>query len=245
MASDDFYVGYLPMPEGLKRFARVLVVSLAAALALLGGVVAALQRPSPSGVFEYGVERQFEGILFERPVPVLRVHHQGGAESFLLVGFGKFGLPEFARGADRRRVRFSGSLIYREGLTMVEMNDPQSFEVLGEPPTGDLWPEVEVIGPVELVGELVDTKCYFGVMRPATGKVHRACAVRCLSGGVPPGLLVRDHGDDGMVFMLVGQGSAPLAYDVEWAARTVRAAGTLELHDGIPVVRVRSLAPID
>ena len=82
-------------------------------------------------------------------------------------------------------------------------------------------------------------------MKPATGKVHRACAIRCLSGGVPPGVLVRTAGDDGVVFMLAGREGAALAYDVQWAALTVRAAGTLELHDATPAIRIDTLDIVD
>jgi len=40
-------------------------------------------------------------------------------------------------------------------------------------------------GEFDLVGEIVDSKCYFGNMNPGNGKVHRDCAVRCMSGGIP------------------------------------------------------------
>src|SRR5262249_13638648 len=42
------------------------------------------------------------------------------------------------------------------------------------------------LGAFDLVGEIVDGKCYWGVMNPGEGKVHRDCAVRCLSGGILP-----------------------------------------------------------
>ncbi len=48
------------------------------------------------------------------------------------------------------------------------------------------------LGAVQLTGEIVDSKCYFGVMNPGNGKVHRDCAARCISGGIPPAFLVRD-----------------------------------------------------
>ena len=54
-------------------------------------------------------------------------------------------------------------------------------------------PQVVSLGMSTLVEELVDTKCFLGVMRPASGNVHRGCAVRCLGGGAPPALLVRDE----------------------------------------------------
>ena len=40
--------------------------------------------------------------------------------------------------------------------------------------------EVEVLGPVELTGEIADSKCWLGVMNPGEGTVHRDCARRCL-----------------------------------------------------------------
>lgn len=93
-------------------------------------------------------------------------------------------------------------------------------------------------------GELVDTKCYFGVMRPATGKVHRACAVRCLDGGVPPGLLLRTgDGADRVVLLAGEEGRAPV-FDPQWAALTVVAEGDLEIHDGVPVLRAAALCPV-
>ena len=58
----------------------------------------------------------------------------------------------------------------------------------------------------------MDTKCFLGVMRPATGKVHRGCAVRCLSGGAPPALLVRDEQGNGVALLLASLNDQPLDY---------------------------------
>lgn len=78
-------------------------------------------------------------------------------------------------------------------------------------------------------------------MRPATGKVHRACAIRCLKGAVPPGQLIREENGDVMVFPLIGADGGPAAFDLQWAAREVAVEGTLELLDGLPVLRVGSM----
>jgi len=85
-------------------------------------------------------------------------------------------------------------------------------------------------------GELVDTKCWSGVMPPATGTVHRACAIRCLSSGVPPGLLVRDGSGDGVVLMLAGPEGETLKYDTQLAGTFIEASGILELHGLTPVL---------
>lgn len=244
---DDFYVNYLPWPPRLRRFVRR--VALAAVLVPLAvvAVVAVAQRPQPTGVFEFGVARTFEGTLLETPVPALRLDPDdtSAAARLVVVGFGKHGIPEWAAGHHGARVRFTGSLVYREGATMIEMNDRASFSVIeATSPSSPVAPSTTV-GVITVTGEIVDTKCYFGVMRPATGKIHRACAVRCLSGGVPPGLLVRERGDDGIVFLLAGEEGRPFAIDPEWAALTARATGLLEMHDGLPVLRVREITLID
>lgn len=245
--TEDFYIGYLPEgPPALARHTRRAVTVLALALPVLAAAVAWAQGSFDRGVFEFGVERSFEGVLYETPVPMLRVTGPAaaaapGAARLLLVGSGKHHLPEVARGHHGEKVAFDGSLIYRRGLTMIEMNAPETFRVLGPPEPGEGDGPVEMLGSVQLEGELVDTKCFSGVMRPGAGKVHRGCASLCLRGGIPPGLLVRGDGEGDVVVILAGRDGAPLDFDVEWAARTVRATGELELLDGVPVLRVVDL----
>ena len=249
-AREEFYVGYVDRaPPATGRFVRRVVVSVMLALAATIAIVAASQDPLPSGVFEFGVQRDFEGVLYVEPLPYLRVVGPSGdggraATNLLLVGLGKHGLPEEFRRHDGRKVSFRGSLIYRENLAMVEMNDPASFREVGQPGPEEARPRSGSVAEVALTGELVDTKCWLGVMRPATGKVHRACAVRCLKGGVPPGLLVRDPEGNATVFMLVGREGHALGFDLQMAARSVEVRGRLEFADGLPVIHVTRMGLI-
>jgi hypothetical protein len=144
-------------------------------------------------------------------------------------------------GAHGHRVRFNGSLIVREPFRMIEMNRPETFTVIDKGRTPAPDPDVSPLGAGKFTGELVDTKCWSGVMRPATGKVHRACAIRCLSGGVPPGLLIRDGSGDGVVLLLAGPAGETLKYDVQLAGTFIEASGMLELHGVTPVLRVDSI----
>ena len=244
--NDDFYIGYHDKAAPTQaRFVRRAVIGMAVLVGALAALLAARQQPQPDGRFEFGTSRAFEGVLYELPVPTLRVAGASAAPpavtNFVLVGFGKHGLPGFARGHDGKKVRFNGTLIQKDRLVMIEVNDEKSFQVLGEPAAHERHGASESLGEVSLTGELVDTKCWSGVMRPATGKVHRACAVRCLSGGVPPGLLLRDEQGNAVVVLLAGADGGKLAYDVEWAARVVLARGELELRDDLPVLRVTAL----
>ena len=239
---DEFYIGYLDeYPARTARWVRraaVLAVVLAAAAALAAAV---FQRPAEPGVFEFGQPRLFEGVLYELPFPVLHTKGAGGVETnYVLSGEGKFAAPAWFRGRHGHRVRFMGTLIQKGAAAMIEAAEKGTREDDGVETVDAL--ALKVRGPITLTGELVDTKCYFGVMRPGEGKVHRGCAVRCLSGGVPPGLLVRDKEGQGTVLLLAGEESwEPLVFDPQWAARTLTVQGQLEVSGNLALVRVRHM----
>jgi hypothetical protein len=186
----------------------------AALFALAGGIVAA-QRPFADSVHEFGIVREFEGWIAEHPYPMLRVERPGAISpsSWLLVARGKHGAAELVRGLDAARVRVRGTLIYRAGSTMVELAGPPGRLAAATPAPP---PRVEDLGERELSGEIVDSKCFLGVMKPGEGKIHRACAARCLSGGLPPLFLVR--GESGWTALLLTAASGGPA-DREAAAR--------------------------
>jgi nitrite reductase/ring-hydroxylating ferredoxin subunit/DMSO/TMAO reductase YedYZ heme-binding membrane subunit len=243
---DEFYVGYFPQaPPGIGRFLRR-TASLAASGALGAGLaLGSLQGPLGGGDFEFGRERTFAGTLLESPVSMLLP--PAGKDALILVGFGKSSIPDWARGHRGGEVRFKGSLIHRGETAMVEMNDPGSFEAPGGAGEDSSAANAAVIHPPEapeppagvftLTGELVDSKCWLGVMRPSTGKVHRACAVRCLSGGVPPALLVHREGEADRIVLLAGAAGRSAPFNPQWAGRTVRATGTLESLRGLQILR--------
>lgn len=247
-AEEEFYIGYLPAaPSGLARRIRSIVLILTLGVAALAFLAAFSQNPIDKGRFEFGILRTFEGVFYADPVPRLRMSLPEGknpssdAVTYLLVGAGKAGIPDEVRSHDGEKIRFNGSLIERENMLMIEMNDLSSLEVLGEPSSEESRNTTETLGKVTLTGEIVDTKCYFGVMRPATGKVHRACAIRCLEGGVPPGLLVRDEEGNGVVFMLAAPEGGTFDFDPQWAAIEVRVKGLLELENNVPILRVERM----
>lgn len=82
------------------------------------------------------------------------------------------------------------------------------------------------LGTFTLVGEIVDSKCYLGVMNPGETKVHRECAVRCISGGIPPMLVARDVAGNKVALQLVSSSGAPVNQDVlELVAEPVEITG--------------------
>ena len=106
-------------------------------------------------------------------------------------------------------------------------------------------PELE-LGLMTLVGEVVDSKCYLGAMKPGRGKPHRACAVRCISGGIPPLLRVEDHaGNVDLLLLVTSDGdSLPMevldrvAEPVEITGNVVRSGDRLLLHADLSSYRL-------
>ncbi len=235
---DAFFVGYTGVvPAAHRGRLRTFVLTALAATAIVAGAAALLQAPVDPGTFEYGELRDFEGVIVEEPVPHLVT---GPGESALLVGFAKSGLPAFARGHSGRRVAFRGTLLERGGRRMIEVNDEASFRVEGDGASAAPVP----VGRAIIVGELLDTKCYFGAMRPAVGKVHRACAIRCLGAGIPPAVRLIDAEGRESVVLLAGSGGEPLDLDVQWAGTVVRAEGSVEVHNGLRVLRVERIGRV-
>jgi len=209
----DFYVGYMPKtPVALARFVRRVTVVLAALAVCVAVVLVTGQRPFASSTFEYGKISKFEGTVEGFPYPTLVTERPGdvgqGQERsrYLLVAPGKHGADDIVAGLDGKRVRLRGQLIYRDGGTMIEVQ-PGSITSLGD---GPLTTNGKDLGAITLTGEIVDSKCYLGVMNPGQGKVHRDCASRCLSGGIPPLFVDLDNGEQ---YLLVGPNGNKVEYD--------------------------------
>lgn len=82
------------------------------------------------------------------------------------------------------------------------------------------------------VGEIVDTKCYLGAMKPGRGKPHRACASLCIRGGVPAALLVRTRSGERALIHLMNALGQPVGREVlEFVGEAVEVTGLLRRAD--------------
>jgi len=225
---NDFYVGYLPKaPAVLARFVRRIVIMLSLLAVTVAVLLAFGQMPFANSAFEYGKLRPFDGIVEARPYPTLVVARpgetgrQGEYSRYLLVGPGKHGADDLVAGFDGKQVHLVGQLVYRGGRTMVEVTGGSIIPVDGGPANQEITRD---LGAVTVSGEIVDSKCYLGVMNPGSGKVHRDCAARCLSGGIPP-IFVSSNGED--QFLLVGSDGKAMDADVlrEFVAEPITVRG--------------------
>jgi len=164
-----------------------------------------------------------------RPFPMLLVARPGEVgqqdkySRYLLVAPGKHGADDLVAGFEGKQVRLQGQLIYREGGTMINMT-PGSIPVVDTAPAGQ--ESTRDLGAVSVTGEIVDSKCYLGNMNPGQGKVHRDCAARCVSGGIPPIFVTTDGNEQ---FLLVGLDGRALGRDAlrEFMAEPIQIQGEL------------------
>ncbi len=232
----EFYVGYqAKAPPGIARHTRLVAVSL-----ILVGIVVAvsvllLEKPFEPGVFEFGVVKKFEGFLRTDPVPMLLEAEQTGeatastsTSDFLLVSPGKQTALPLVEEFDGQRVHLEGSLIYRDPIAMIEVRSGSVRSSPAEILTPFSLPDSSIVGRAELTGEIVDAKCFLGVMKPGREKTHRSCAARCISGGVPP-LLATSTVDGEEIFYLLLDSDGGMVNDrvLDFVAEPVAVRGEI------------------
>jgi len=217
----EFYVGYQPKaPRRLGRFVGRVAAALIGLSVGVSLVLVSAQSPFADSKFNYLRYTDQEGVLIREPYPTL-LTREG---DFLIVGPGKHGADSLVQGLNLRRVRLKGSLIHRGQDSMLEIL-PGSVHPTGGPV--DPGPTTS-LGPLTLAGEIVDSKCYLGVMNPGSGKIHRDCAVRCISGGIPPAFIVKDSMGRLRTLLLTGAGGRKLNLEVlDLVAEPVRISGQL------------------
>ncbi len=186
----EFYVGYLPAaPGGIAALVKRAVIGLLFLTALTAFALVFGQKRFAASFFEFGNVREFQGVLREWPIPILVVEHK----SLALVAEGKHGAKSLISGMNGKSVKLRGTLIHRDKTEMIEVA-ADSIQIVGEPPP--LEETFEDLGTHTLVGEIVDSKCYLGVMNPGHTKPHRECAALCIRGGVPPMFVARSAASD-------------------------------------------------
>jgi hypothetical protein len=248
--NNEFYIGYLPAaPAGLGKMMRNVIILLLACSSVVAIILAINQNQFYPSVFEFGTVRTFDGILKEHPYPTLLVARPGeagalpGYSQYYLAGFGKFGAADLVKGMDDKRVQVPGTLIYRDGQTMIKIDDANAIK-----PLGDVAAALESfslnsqagkkLGTFQLTGEIVDSQCYLGVMNPGEGKPHKECAVRCISGGVPPVFVTKAPTGVASYFLLVSHEGKTMNQEIlSLVADSVQISGQVIQYENLLVLR--------
>jgi len=197
-----FFVGYLPFPKALKPFFLLVLpllflVGIAFVYSISSGVPAA-----GTGTWNAYDKVSITGVVKAEPYPMIITSDRSN-HPVLIVQLGKLDATEILAPLDGKTVSIEGFMIERGPWQMMEIEGPESVV---EAPALALGSPMESAGMyVSLVGEIVDSKCMLGVMKPGAGKVHRDCAELCVMGGMPPMLLVKNDRGEKAAYLLVDQ----------------------------------------
>ncbi len=238
-ARDEFYVGYLPLPAGDRRALRLIVPALLWLMVVVSALVVVSQRSPGDAVWEDGKTITIEGVLVERPYPMVEL----GASTppVFLVEQGKHGAQARASGIDGKRVRVTGWRLARDGREILELAPEASAITIvpGSAQRGSGAAARLERNDVVLSGEIVDYKCYLGAMKPGDGKTHKACATLCVSNGIPPVLVsARENGGLEYTVLADEQGRAAGGSVLPLVGEPVRVRGALSTVGGLRVLRV-------
>jgi len=249
-------------PRSFARFVKKYLLLLAPLVLLLGFLLAVLQKRSGTGNFEFGQLTEVKGIYFSSPVPCIKVINGKdiwGNLSFLtipLVGYGKHGADgiiadiEKEKGVslDLKEISLKGTLLYNDGKTILQIdkNDNPVTAISRETTSPELLPKRSDLGIATVKGEIIDAKCYFGVMKPGEGKPHRDCAIRCILGGIPPMMAVRNEKGEANYYLIVGPKGEKMNEAVQdFVAEPVSLQGRLVQVDDWIVLYVQDPGKID
>jgi hypothetical protein len=252
-ARDEFFIGWLPIPRTYIGLVRSIIGVVLVAGAGTAVALAFFQRDPGPGQWDADSVRTFDGIVFAEPYAILRVSGEKPGDfprSMLLVEEGKFGaLPRITtllRGRTKGLpVRVSGTILQRDGRWMVEISEgedgirPLSVEEQRKLAPLD-WPTPQVLAEhATLSGEIIDPKCYLGAMKPGGGKTHKACAMLCISGGIPPMLVTRDaNGQETFYLLTTPTGDTANGLVLPFVGDQVEVTGRVERHGDLLTVTI-------
>jgi hypothetical protein len=244
--SDEFYIGWeSKAAPGMGKAARRIAASLLVCALVAPVVLAVSQRTIGAGVFEWGEVKPFSGILQAAPYPRLLVSRPGdangwpGHSTYYLVAPLKFGLdPKTIAAMDGKPVTLKGTLVYSGNQTMIEAIPDSIREEKKSASPAPSPPSAIRLGKHTLVGEIVDSKCFLGVMNPGRLAPHRACAIRCISGGCPPMLVTRRHDGSALYLLLASADGRPVNKEVlDMIATPLEITGEVEGQGDLLILR--------
>ncbi len=226
---DPFFIGWsAKTPQSytqiVKPFLLLLVpfVLLVALLMNLGRLPA----ENAGATYEFGELTTLEGVLVTTPVPMLQINQkENGKDIFqhlILVDALKFGASKTIEAMEKKAkttlinksIQLKGTLSYFEGKRILELTDGADSYVGLSKSTPNTFVAKQSLGNKKIRGEIIDSKCFFGVMKPGSGKTHKSCAVRCLSGGVPALFKSTDNNGDHDFYLLLGENGESINQDL-------------------------------
>ena len=263
MKKNEFYIGWMAnAPKSFAKFIKKYLVALLPVVIALAGLLALSQKKFAAGNFEFGQLTELKGIYFNSPVPCIKVINGKdiwGNVSYMtipLIGYGKHGADGIITDIEKEKnislnqkeVTLKGTLLYNDGKTLMQIdkNDNPLIKISTAVISPEFLPKKKDLGIQTMKGEIVDPKCFFGVMKPGEGKPHKDCAIRCILGGMPPVLVVRNEKDEANYYLIVGANGEKMNEAVkDFVAEPVSVEAKLVQYDDWIVMYVQDTKKIN
>jgi len=239
----DFYIGWSGPSDTSRKSSSKFYYSFLGLMLLLVVLFVWLERPFSNSIFAYGEQIELEGYLIENPVIALRIKKGDEYEILPLLGLGKMGPHAALEGhlGGNYHLKVRGTLISHKGKRFLELTDGKA-SILASKNSGEMDHEPTLIGSMKITGEIMDPKCFFGVMKPGYGKVHRSCAIRCLSGQIPPVLAIKNGEDFEEFYFLTDMEGKMLKEDLlSYVGKTITISGNAFEIDSWKSISLESL----
>lgn len=209
MNKNDFFIGWGETPRADRRFFIKAGAALMVGTAGTAGAAAAFQNRPGKGQWDPYLERDWVGQLVAAPYPMLLTRDVDGNQKTALIScLGKCGVKGRFEDMAGQFVAIRGSLIQRGQHVMISVVDGPDWIRRVVAPTDISLQRKTLVTSAELSGEILDSKCWFGAMRPSSGKVHKACASLCVRGGIPPAFFAKGEAGGGALMVLTHKGEA-------------------------------------
>jgi len=210
-----FYVGYLPVPPGLRIFLLSVAAGFVGMFAALALAIGAAQDDPGPGQFLWGAGAQtVTGTVEAKPYPLLHVTEGSkripAGRTIMLSNPGKNGVQRRLDQYDGQVVTLRGIALKRGDIDFLQLGGGKAAIKPGAAGAAPVLPEPQPLGRWRLKGEMCDGKCLAGAMRPGRGLSHRACANLCLIGGIPPVFVSSAPVDEQNFFLMADKDGNPL-----------------------------------
>ncbi len=245
---DQFYIGWQDgsspkYTKGRKGFYLIALL----VLALFSAGYLFVEKSFVSSYFDYGNLTELTGTVVEYPVFGLKTTIDNEQVTVPLVGFGKFDadpvLEELksqlnGESINDYKVTLRGTLIQYNGKSWMELTEGAE-SIVSFAKSTLVNQSIASLGQRMVIGEIVDPKCFFGVMNPAHGKIHKSCAIRCISGGIPPLLAIREGEEFTDYYFLTDESGGKINEQIlQHIGETVTVVGSAESVDDWKVLQL-------
>lgn len=240
MKPDDFFIGWLPAPVRYIQFLRPIILAGLFAFLGIGLLLPSSQQSTGSAQWNEGDEVTLAGTVDLLPYAVLRVQDKAlGNKTVFVVEMGKQGAHTRLAAFQHQSVSLRGTLLHRDERWMLELADEPDAIQTNPNLQAIPRPVVKTLGTQSLLGEIVDSKCYLGAMKPGGGKTHKACAVLCLKGGIPPMFVTRDEQKRETYYLLTSTNGSALSPECyPFVGDRIEVQGQVEQQGDLKLLRL-------